>query len=116
MVELEVSAVNPRHRKRAPNNLDRFSATCHSVIMTPVTLSAIAAEQFLKLPTRIKGRVQAIFERLRSWPNVSGAKPMRGDLAGHYRIRTGDYRILFRVRDGEIVVERIGHRDGFYED
>jgi hypothetical protein len=30
-------------------------------------------------------------------------------------MRTGDYRVQFRL-EGGTVVERIGHRDGFYED
>jgi len=47
---------------------------------------------------------------------VSGAKPLRGELAGLRRIRTGDYRVLFRVQGERVLVERIGHRDRFYED
>jgi len=47
---------------------------------------------------------------------VSGVKQLTGTLAGHYRIRTGDYRLQFRVDADAVVVERIGHRDGFYED
>jgi len=47
---------------------------------------------------------------------VSGAKALRGRLAGLYRIRTGDYRLLFRVEGERIVIERAGHRDRFYED
>jgi mRNA interferase RelE/StbE len=84
--------------------------------MTRVTLEAPANEQFLRLPPRIKNRVRGILERLQNWPAVSGAKPMRGGLAGRYRMRTGDYRVLFRVEKQEIIVERIGHRDGFYEE
>lgn len=40
---------------------------------------------------------------------------MRGNMAGLYRIRTGDYRVLFRVKGPEVIVERVGHRDRFYE-
>jgi mRNA-degrading endonuclease RelE of RelBE toxin-antitoxin system len=47
--------------------------------------------------------------------HVSGAKPLCGGLAGHYRVRTGDYRLQFHVEGEEVVIERIGHRDGFYE-
>jgi mRNA-degrading endonuclease RelE of RelBE toxin-antitoxin system len=61
--------------------------------MATVTLEPAAAEQFLALPERIKARVTRIIARLEDWPEVSGAKPLRGDLAGHYRIRTGDYRV-----------------------
>jgi mRNA-degrading endonuclease RelE of RelBE toxin-antitoxin system len=57
-----------------------------------------------------------ILHRLASWPEVSGAKPLRGNLTGRFRMRTGDYRIQFFIDQGRIVVERIGHRDGFYEE
>jgi mRNA-degrading endonuclease RelE of RelBE toxin-antitoxin system len=47
---------------------------------------------------------------------VSGAKPLSGNLPGKHRIHTGDYRVQFSVRGNIVVIERIGHRDGFYED
>jgi mRNA-degrading endonuclease RelE of RelBE toxin-antitoxin system len=83
--------------------------------MAHVTYEADAAEQLVELPTVIKQRMLKIIERLADWPDVSGAKPLRGDLAGHYRVRTGDYRLQFRVVGDEVIVEHIGHRDGFYE-
>ena len=82
----------------------------------PVEITPEAQAQFDRLSEPMCGRVLAIVERLHSWPAVSGAKPLRGQLAGHYRIRTGDYRVQFRVEGHAVVIERIGHRDGFYED
>lgn len=32
------------------------------------------------------------------------------------RMRTGDYRMQFQVRAEEVMVEKVGHRDGFYDD
>lgn len=57
-----------------------------------------------------------LLARLTRWPNVSGAKALTGNLAGHYRLRTGDYRLQFRVAREYVVVERVGHRDGFYDE
>jgi mRNA-degrading endonuclease RelE of RelBE toxin-antitoxin system len=87
----------------------------HNRVMARVTLEAAAAGQFVKRPARIKPRVERLFVRLADWPRVSGAKPLRGRLAGRFRMRTGDYRVQFRVEGVEVVVERIGHRDGYYE-
>ena len=83
--------------------------------MAYVTLETAAAGQYGKLPPRIKSRVTGIIERLADWPDVSGAKPLRSNLAGCYRIRTGDYRVQFRVAGNEVIIDKIGHRDGFYE-
>ncbi len=89
---------------------------CHNCIMAYVTLETDAADQFSKLPQRIKSRVIGIIERLEQWPEVSGAKPLRASLAGRYRIRTGDYRIQFHVHGNEVIIEHIGHRDSFYDE
>jgi mRNA-degrading endonuclease RelE of RelBE toxin-antitoxin system len=72
-------------------------------------------EEFDGLPRVIRARMIGIFERLRKWPNVAGVRALRGRLAGRFRIRTGDYRVQFRHEGGEIRIEKVGHRDGFYE-
>ena len=79
-----------------------------------VTVSAL--EEFRGLPRPIQTRVLQLVERLRPWPNVSGAKALSGALAGHFRLRTGDYRLQFRLERQIVIVERIGHRDGFYDE
>ncbi len=81
-----------------------------------IRLTVDAARSLDGLPTAMKPRVRKIIVRLNNWPAVSGAKPLTGPLAGHYRIRTGDYRVQFILRDGILWIEKIGHRDGFYED
>jgi mRNA-degrading endonuclease RelE of RelBE toxin-antitoxin system len=55
-----------------------------------VLLAQDAQGDFDDLPATIQARVAAVFERLRRWPDVSGAKPLSGEWAGHFRIRTGD--------------------------
>lgn len=84
--------------------------------MVQVSLTPAAARELDRLPIPIRARVLRVFERLGRWPETSGAKALRGDLAGAYRVRTGDYRVQFRVRGDKVVVERIGHRDGFYDE
>lgn len=79
-------------------------------------VTASALEEFIALPRTIQTRVLQLVGRLRRWPNVSGAKPLSGPLAGHYRLRTGDYRLQFRIEHQTVIVERIGHRDGFYDE
>jgi mRNA-degrading endonuclease RelE of RelBE toxin-antitoxin system len=83
--------------------------------MVKVTLTREAAEGLDDLPLVIHSRVLSLLGRLAKWPVVSGAKPLTGPLAGRYRLRTGDYRLQFRVEGQAIVVEKIGHRDRFYE-
>jgi mRNA interferase RelE/StbE len=44
-------------------------------------------------------------------------KGLRAELAGLWRYRVGDYRILCQIRDGEllILVVSVGHRRDVYE-
>ena len=89
---------------------------CYSEVGMDVTITPAAAREFDQLPPTIQGRMIRVFERLKNFPAVSGAKPLRGELAGRFRMRTGDYRIQFRVEGNRVIVEKVGHRDGFYED
>ena len=81
-----------------------------------VLLTRAAARQLDALSDPIHGRVHRILERLTRWPAVSGAKALSGRLAGHWRIRTGDYRVQFCIEGRSVVVEKIAHRDRFYQD
>lgn len=84
--------------------------------MPNVTLEQEAAKQLGGLPKPIKSRIVELLVRLADWPNVSGARLLRGNLAGRYRLRTGDYRLQFRIEAGQVIVESVGHRDGFYDE
>ena len=84
--------------------------------MAHVEISPTADAEIARLPLVIRGRIWDIVVRLERWPEVSGAKPLTGPLAGRFRIRTGDYRIQFRVTKTAVIIEKVGHRDGFYED
>ncbi len=73
-----------------------------------VGLTAAAAEQYDKLPRSIQPRVDNIIVRLSQWPQVSGAKPLVGPLTGSFRIRTGGFRIVFRLSGDKVIVWKFG--------
>lgn len=82
-----------------------------------VTL-APAARKSLKAirDTRLRGRIVRALQGLEEEPRPSGAKRLVG-LGGTLRIRVGDWRILYEVREQEVVVlvVRIGPRGEVYE-
>jgi mRNA-degrading endonuclease RelE of RelBE toxin-antitoxin system len=80
-----------------------------------IRITRIAEKQLYKLPKSMRARVDDLIDRLKKWPEVSGVKPLRGGLAGHYRLRTGDFRLQFRVVGKVIIIEQVGHREGFYD-
>lgn len=70
----------------------------------------------MELPRPIQQRMREIIARLQKWPAVSGAKPLRHNLKGHYRVRTGDWRMVFRVSGELLTIVAIDHRKDVYED
>lgn len=54
--------------------------------MANVELTPSAAEQLEELSEPIHGRVLRLLVRLERWPEVSGAKALTGEWAGHYRL------------------------------
>jgi len=84
--------------------------------MAKVVLTPDAQRGLNGLGRDIHYRIAGVLARLEQWPAVSGAKPLRRGLAGRFRIRTGDYRVQFHLDGQSVIVEKIGHRDGFYGD
>ncbi|MGD0396615.1 MAG: type II toxin-antitoxin system RelE/ParE family toxin [Nitrososphaerales archaeon] len=63
----------------------------------------------------IKERLQSKISELLTSPYPPGCKRLKGT-PNAYRIRTGDYRILYAiVKRDEIVVFKIGPRESVYE-
>lgn len=83
--------------------------------MAVVKYTADALDQLTSLPLVIQRRIEQVVVRLAKWPDVSGAKPLRGGLKGNFRIRTGDYRVVFRVVADEVRIWKIGYRGDVYD-
>jgi mRNA interferase RelE/StbE len=70
-----------------------------------------------KLGPQVLRRVKAYLDEVCELdnPRLRG-KALTGDLAGYWRYRVGDYRILVEVRDDDLVIIAItlGHRSGVY--
>ncbi len=51
------------------------------------------------------------------WPSTSKPELLTGTLTGFFKLRAGDYRIIYKVRKDEnlIVIHRIGHRREVYK-
>lgn len=80
-----------------------------------IVLSKKAQKQLDKLPNRIVEPILTAISSLEENPHPNGYKKLKGREA--YRIRTGDYRIIYSVFDDELIVDVItlGHRKDIYE-
>jgi len=83
--------------------------------MAKVNLTPDAVSGFGKAPTGMIRRLNDALERLEKWPDVSGAKPLRGNLKGCFRLRSGDGRIVFRPAGDDVLVIAIDNRRDVYD-
>lgn len=83
--------------------------------MYRVTLAPSAARQLRKLDAQARRRVQAAVDLLAEEPRPPAATRLIGG-AGEWRVRTGDYRIIYEIHDAEllVLVLRAGHRRDVY--
>ena len=62
------------------------------------------------LPALMKERVKkAIAKRLMTEPALYG-KPLRATLKGYWKLRVGDYRVVYSVHASEVVIYVVRHR------
>lgn len=80
-----------------------------------ITLSPAAARELRKLDPQVRRRIQAALELLGVDPRPPAATRLVGG-AGEWRVRTGDYRIVYEVVDDQllVLVLRVGHRREVY--
>jgi mRNA interferase RelE/StbE len=76
-----------------------------------------AAKQIKKLPADIKERIDKKILDLAIEPRPNGVKKLQGD-DNSYRIRVGDYRIIYEIEDDILLVTviKIKHRNEVYRD
>jgi mRNA interferase RelE/StbE len=81
-----------------------------------VGFATSAGREFRALPPGIKRRVAQAVERLRTNPRPRGVRKLEGD-DRLYRVRVGDYRVIFAIDDRErsIRVTRVRHRRDVYQ-
>ena len=80
-----------------------------------IEIAPAALRQMRKLDAQALRRVQAAIELLAGQPRPPGAKKLVGG-DGEWRVRTGDYRIVYEVHDTVLVVlvVAVGHRRDIY--
>lgn len=73
-----------------------------------------AAKELEALPRKDRKRIAAKIPHLASAPRPPGTERLSGQ--DKYRLRQGNYRILYSVDDGEaaVVIVKVGHRREVY--
>jgi mRNA interferase RelE/StbE len=80
-----------------------------------VALAPAAARQLRKFDPQVRRRLQAAIELLAIEPRPPAATRLVGG-AGEWRVRTGEYRIVYEIQDDRLIVlvPSVGHRREIY--
>ena len=75
-----------------------------------------ARRQFIKLIPEVQLRLQGAIDELSENPRPEGVKKLKGR-DNEYRIRIGDYRVIYTVEDRVllVIVVQVGLRSNVYE-
>ena len=75
---------------------------------------AVHHDDFPLIDAKLRSRIlKAVEQRLTTEPAYYG-EPLRDALKRYWKLRVGDYRIIYRIVGQEVWIYRIGHRKNVY--
>ena len=74
-----------------------------------------AVKDIRALDAVIRKRLKKAFEQLERHPFRQAKKLVKSQVAGEYRVRVGNYRIIFDVDGATLTILRVQHRREVYE-
>ena len=83
-----------------------------------IKLKAAVAKSINKLDKPVRDRIRNFLRTLATQDNPrAGGKALQGQLAGYWRYRIGDYRLICQIKDKELIVLviELGHRKNIYQ-
>ena len=88
-----------------------MSGRGYSVLISPAAWRAI-----MKLSEAMQRRVFTAIEALENEPRPSGVVKLEGE-SNTYRLRSGDYRIIYEIEDAalRVLVVKVGDRKEVYK-
>lgn len=80
-----------------------------------ISIDAHALRQLRKLEQQVQNRIVAKIDSLADNPRPHGAEKLAGR-ENRYRVRVGDYRIIYEIKDAQllVLVVAIGDRKDIY--
>lgn len=83
-----------------------------------VSFEEKAEKEFLKLSKSIQIQILKYLKKIEALENPKDmGKPLRGNLKDYWRYRVGDYRLICKIREQEllVVVVALNHRSKVYK-
>lgn len=84
--------------------------------MYGIFIKASAEKEIRRLPRSVRERITSTILNLRDDTRPSGVRKLKGQDEEGWRIRVGDYRVLYQIDDGQrqVTIFRVGHRREVY--
>jgi len=84
--------------------------------MYTIIISESAFKELKKIQKVYVNKIQIAIDRLSENPRPVGCKKLQGTNENLYRIRIGDYRVVYSIEDKIKIVDirQIGHRKDIY--
>ncbi|MDH4303725.1 MAG: type II toxin-antitoxin system RelE/ParE family toxin [Nitrospira sp.] len=77
---------------------------------------AVGEEDILSIPRNLHRQIaDAIEARLTARPHQYGS-PLRKTLKGYWKLRGGDYRVVYKLENDDVLILAIRHRKTGYDD
>ena len=73
-----------------------------------------AKKDFKKIQEPYKSKIRGKIILLQEFPNIVNIKKLVNFIPA-YRLRVGDYRILFDIEENKVIISRILHRQSSYK-
>lgn len=81
----------------------------------PIYHPEVIRKDLPHIPVNIRDRIKrAIEERLMVDP-VQAGEPLRRSLKGHRKLRVGDWRVIYRVKEEQVIILIIQNRKEVYK-
>jgi mRNA interferase RelE/StbE len=93
-----------------------FASNSHKDSAYAVVFESGARREMKKLPPDPRRRLEPAVLALANDPRPRGCKKLTGSL-DLWRIRVGDYRMVYRIQDDEllVIIVRVGNRSEVYD-
>ncbi len=85
--------------------------------MYQIKITKHALKEIVALPTKVSAQISEAIDNLETNPRPKGCKKLKGETDYLWRIRVGNYRVIYSIEDALKIIEirKVGHRKNIYD-